>query len=176
MYEWSRVIFAKKSKFHDAGGPDTVVSPSVSTKHTWRQTWQGILMQDMSMSGALIQTNLRSLKRKFVVTINTSKNLSRMTMIMISIQPTTTAHGAKNNFEQNLVEIVMRNLHAKLWRDQNLWQTRWFRTMNWECCMRSVRMCRSQTSTGFCNTSVKDSEISFSSNIATMRCHNTVTS
>ena len=26
-YEWSRVIFAKKSKFHDAGGPDTVVSP-----------------------------------------------------------------------------------------------------------------------------------------------------
>ena len=27
MYEWSRVIFAKKSKFHDAGGPDTVVSP-----------------------------------------------------------------------------------------------------------------------------------------------------
>ena len=28
MYEWSRVIFAKKSKFHDAGGPDTVVSPT----------------------------------------------------------------------------------------------------------------------------------------------------
>ena len=28
MYEWSRVIFAKKSKFHDAGGPDTVVSPN----------------------------------------------------------------------------------------------------------------------------------------------------
>ena len=27
MYEWSRVIFAKKSKFHNAGGPDTVVSP-----------------------------------------------------------------------------------------------------------------------------------------------------
>ena len=27
MYEWSWVIFAKKSKFHDAGGPDTVVSP-----------------------------------------------------------------------------------------------------------------------------------------------------
>ena len=27
MYEWSRVIFAKKSKFHDEGGPDTVVSP-----------------------------------------------------------------------------------------------------------------------------------------------------
>ena len=27
MYEWSRVIFFKKSKFHDAGGPDTVVSP-----------------------------------------------------------------------------------------------------------------------------------------------------
>ena len=27
MYEWSRVIFAKKSKFHDAGGPDTVVLP-----------------------------------------------------------------------------------------------------------------------------------------------------
>ena len=30
MYEWSRVIFAKKSKFHDAGGPHTVVSPFVS--------------------------------------------------------------------------------------------------------------------------------------------------
>ena len=30
MYEWSRVIFAKKSKFHDAGGPDTVVSPGVA--------------------------------------------------------------------------------------------------------------------------------------------------
>ena len=29
MYEWSRVIFAKKSKFHDEGGPDTVVSPKV---------------------------------------------------------------------------------------------------------------------------------------------------
>ena len=28
MYKWSWVIFAKKSKFHDAGGPDTVVSPS----------------------------------------------------------------------------------------------------------------------------------------------------
>ena len=28
MYEWSRGIFAKKSKFHDAGGPDTVVSPA----------------------------------------------------------------------------------------------------------------------------------------------------
>ena len=27
MYEWSRVIFAKKSKFHGAGGPDTVVLP-----------------------------------------------------------------------------------------------------------------------------------------------------
>ena len=32
MYEWSRVIFAKISKFHDAGGPDTVVSPSVALK------------------------------------------------------------------------------------------------------------------------------------------------
>ena len=31
MYEWSRVIFAKKSKFHDAGGPDTVVSPNILT-------------------------------------------------------------------------------------------------------------------------------------------------
>ena len=30
MYEWSRVIFAKKSKFHDAGGPDTVVSPNIT--------------------------------------------------------------------------------------------------------------------------------------------------
>ena len=29
MYEWSRVIFAKKSKFHVAGGPDTVVSPTM---------------------------------------------------------------------------------------------------------------------------------------------------
>ena len=27
MYKWSWVIFAKKSKFDDAGGPDTVVSP-----------------------------------------------------------------------------------------------------------------------------------------------------
>ena len=27
MYKWSGVIFAKKSKFHDEGGPDTVVSP-----------------------------------------------------------------------------------------------------------------------------------------------------
>ena len=27
MNEWSRVIFVKKSKFLDAGGPDTVVSP-----------------------------------------------------------------------------------------------------------------------------------------------------
>ena len=27
MYKWSWVIFVKKSKFHDAGGPDTVVSP-----------------------------------------------------------------------------------------------------------------------------------------------------
>ena len=32
MYEWSRVIFAKKSKFHDEGGPDTVVSPSGKQK------------------------------------------------------------------------------------------------------------------------------------------------
>ena len=29
MYEWSWVIFAKKTKFHDAGGPDTVVSPII---------------------------------------------------------------------------------------------------------------------------------------------------
>ena len=33
------MIFAKKSKFHDAGGPDTVVSPTdinknISTQHT----------------------------------------------------------------------------------------------------------------------------------------------
>ena len=28
MYKWSWVIFVKKSKFHDAGGPDTVVSPT----------------------------------------------------------------------------------------------------------------------------------------------------
>ena len=27
MYEWSWGIFAKKSKLHDAGGPDTMVSP-----------------------------------------------------------------------------------------------------------------------------------------------------
>ena len=27
MYQWSWGIFAKKSKLHDAGGPDTVVSP-----------------------------------------------------------------------------------------------------------------------------------------------------
>ena len=33
MYEWSRVIFAKKSKFHDAGGPDTVVSPKPKLNH-----------------------------------------------------------------------------------------------------------------------------------------------
>ena len=31
MYEWSRVIFAKKSKFHNAGGPDTVVSPLINS-------------------------------------------------------------------------------------------------------------------------------------------------
>ena len=30
MYEWSWGIFAKKSKLHDAGGPDTVVSPIVT--------------------------------------------------------------------------------------------------------------------------------------------------
>ena len=29
MYEWSWGIFAKKSKLHDAGGPDTMVSPIV---------------------------------------------------------------------------------------------------------------------------------------------------
>ena len=29
MYKWSWVIFVKKSKFHDVGGPDTVVSPTV---------------------------------------------------------------------------------------------------------------------------------------------------
>ena len=29
MYEWSWEIFAKKTKFHDAGGPTTVVSPLV---------------------------------------------------------------------------------------------------------------------------------------------------
>ena len=27
-YEWSWEIFAKKTKFHDAGGPGTVVSPT----------------------------------------------------------------------------------------------------------------------------------------------------
>ena len=27
MYEWFWGIFAKKSKLHDAGGPDTMVSP-----------------------------------------------------------------------------------------------------------------------------------------------------
>ena len=30
MYEWSWVIFVKKSKFHGAGGPDTEVSPKTS--------------------------------------------------------------------------------------------------------------------------------------------------
>ena len=34
MYEWSRGIFAKKSKLHDAGGPDTVVSPCVGINST----------------------------------------------------------------------------------------------------------------------------------------------
>ena len=29
MYEWSWGIFAKKSELHDAGGPDTVVSPRI---------------------------------------------------------------------------------------------------------------------------------------------------
>ena len=29
MYEWFWGIFAKKSKLHDAGGPDTVVSPNI---------------------------------------------------------------------------------------------------------------------------------------------------
>ena len=29
MYEWFWGIFAKKSKLHDAGGPDTVVSPKM---------------------------------------------------------------------------------------------------------------------------------------------------
>ena len=28
MYEWSGGIFAKKTKFHDAGGPGTMVSPT----------------------------------------------------------------------------------------------------------------------------------------------------
>ena len=46
MYEWSRVIFAKKSKFHDAGGPDTVVSPC---RHGYRRgdvaplTWGAVI-------------------------------------------------------------------------------------------------------------------------------------
>ena len=31
MYEWSWGIFAKKTKFHDAGGPGTVVSPLILT-------------------------------------------------------------------------------------------------------------------------------------------------
>ena len=31
MYKWSGGIFAKKTKFHDAGGPGTVVSPSHSS-------------------------------------------------------------------------------------------------------------------------------------------------
>ena len=30
MYKWSGGIFAKKTKFHDAGGPGTVVSPTIS--------------------------------------------------------------------------------------------------------------------------------------------------
>ena len=29
MYKWFGVIFVTKSKFHDAGGPDTVVSPYI---------------------------------------------------------------------------------------------------------------------------------------------------
>ena len=28
MYEWSLGIFAKKTKYHNAGGPGTVVSPN----------------------------------------------------------------------------------------------------------------------------------------------------
>ena len=32
MYKWSGGIFAKKTKFHDAGGPGTVVSPTVDTR------------------------------------------------------------------------------------------------------------------------------------------------
>ena len=34
MYKWSWVIFEKKSKFHDAGGPDTVVSPTADKHNT----------------------------------------------------------------------------------------------------------------------------------------------
>ena len=51
MYEWSRVIFAKKSKFHDAGGPDTVVSPSVP-----RQLQSGVrnvVVDNLSLSLSL---------------------------------------------------------------------------------------------------------------------------
>ena len=36
MYKWSGGIFAKKTKFHDAGGPGTVVSPITSSVDlTW---------------------------------------------------------------------------------------------------------------------------------------------
>ena len=68
----------------------------------------------MFMPRALILTNLRSLKRKFVLTMNTQKNLLCMTMIMMSVLPTTTAHGAKNNFDTKVIETVTKNLHAKL--------------------------------------------------------------
>ena len=33
MYKWSGGIFAKKTKFHDAGGPGTVVSPIGQRDH-----------------------------------------------------------------------------------------------------------------------------------------------
>ena len=35
MYEWFWVIFAKNTKFHDAGGPGTVVSPNYLIRLPW---------------------------------------------------------------------------------------------------------------------------------------------
>ena len=52
MYEWSRVIFAKKSKFHGAGGPDTVVSPGSSRFQPGEGPSRGLL-RDYEPSDAI---------------------------------------------------------------------------------------------------------------------------
>ena len=69
MYKWSWVIFVKKSKFHDEGGPDTVVSPINSDQKTEGHLHREILI--------FSQKSLRTIYTYQLVPFKLPKNVQR---------------------------------------------------------------------------------------------------
>ena len=82
MYEWSRVILAKKSKFHDAGGPDTVVSPSTS----WNIFLESVKILFQTCSYIFLQFCIRT-KFKAVIYLSENDEILKLTGLVAKNDP-----------------------------------------------------------------------------------------